>query len=68
MLRLRVGESLGMWDWAAASCDACLLDIEDGAEVSKCANCGAVFHADCFRSLKNTKSVCPKCRVSLDEQ
>lgn len=68
MLRIRVGESLGMWDWTVASCDACLLDIEDGAEVSRCGNCGAVFHTDCFRNLKNTKSVCPKCRVSLDEQ
>ncbi|GBC70486.1 hypothetical protein HRbin02_00254 [Candidatus Calditenuaceae archaeon HR02] len=68
MLRLKVGKSLGMWEWATTSCDACLLDIEEGAEVSKCGNCGALFHADCFRNLLNTKSVCPKCRVSLYEQ
>ncbi|MEM1534136.1 MAG: RING finger domain-containing protein [Nitrososphaerota archaeon] len=68
MFRLKVGESLGVWDWTIVSCDACLLDIDDGAEVVKCSNCGAVFHTDCYRNLKNTKSACPKCRVSLDEQ
>ncbi|MCS7145489.1 MAG: RING finger domain-containing protein [Nitrososphaerota archaeon] len=68
MLRLKVGESLGMWDWTITICNACLLEIEDDAEVFKCSNCGAAFHVDCFRNLKSTKSACPRCRVSLDEQ
>lgn len=68
MLRFKVGRSLGLWDWNITFCDACLLDIDDAAETMRCSNCGAVFHPDCYRSLKSTKSACPKCRVSLDEQ
>ncbi len=46
-------------------CDACLLEIEEGVEPLKCENCGANFHPDCYTSLKNTKAVCPKCKVTL---
>ncbi|MEM0445443.1 MAG: RING finger domain-containing protein [Nitrososphaerota archaeon] len=67
MLRVKVGKSLGVWDWSITNCDACLLEIEDPSETVKCNYCGATFHPDCYKNLKNTKSSCPKCRVSLYE-
>ena len=66
MLRIRLGKVLGRWDWGQATCDACLLEIEEGVEPVKCENCGGAYHPDCYNSLKNTKAVCPKCKVALE--
>lgn len=66
MLKVKAGRVLGRWEWGQPMCDACLLEIEEGVELLKCENCGANFHPDCYTSLKNTKAVCPKCKVTLE--
>ncbi|MEM2003787.1 MAG: RING finger domain-containing protein [Nitrososphaerota archaeon] len=59
------GISVGKWVWEILTCDACLLEIEEGTDYNRCSNCGAVFHTDCYKSLIGTKGVCPKCKVAL---
>jgi Zn finger protein HypA/HybF involved in hydrogenase expression len=66
VLKVKAGRVLGRWEWGQTMCDACLLEIEEGVEPLKCENCGANFHPDCYTSLKNTKAVCPKCKVTLE--
>lgn len=58
------GRKVGEWFWGVV-CDACLVEIDQAHEVTRCPHCGAVFHSFCYTALLSSKGRCPKCKMEL---
>mmetsp|Transcript_52448 Transcript_52448/g.125318 ORF Transcript_52448/g.125318 Transcript_52448/m.125318 type:complete len:341 (-) Transcript_52448:120-1142(-) len=44
-------------------CGACLLGVEDDAEVGLVDNCSHIFHYECVQRWSQTENSCPQCKV-----